>query len=64
MRPAVQEEKRTMHSKEYEDAKKEFKNCLIMSPFCFFISIILAFTEWRPIMRRELQKEREQARLG
>jgi len=46
-----------MHSEAYMKAKKEFWNCIWMSPVCFGVSIILAFTEWMPIMREELKKE-------
>ncbi len=56
-----------MHSKAYLDAKKEFINCIVLSPLCLFISLINAFREWRPIMREELRKEQEmgkQAALG
>ena len=48
-----------MHSVEYEKARKEFWNCIILSPITFFVSFVLAFTEWRPMMRRELAKERQ-----
>lgn len=46
-----------MHSKEYEEARKEFWNCIRMSPICLGISLILAFTEWRPRMKAALAKE-------
>ena len=47
-----------MHSKEYEEARKEFRNCLWMSIIGCGVPLILAFTEWRPIMRAELKKEK------
>lgn len=50
-----------MHSKEYIEARKDFINCIVMSPIGFFVPLVLAFTEWRPIMRAELRKERIQA---
>ncbi|MEA5012402.1 MAG: hypothetical protein VB100_11880 [Angelakisella sp.] len=46
-----------MHSKRYHDAQREFWNCIVLSPFCFGVSLVLAFTEWRPIMKAELKKE-------
>ncbi len=49
-----------MHSKEYEEARKEFRNCILMTPVCLGVSLVLAFKEWRPIMKRELEKERQQ----
>lgn len=45
-----------MHSKEYLEARKEFINCIVMSPICLFVSLPIAFTEWLPIMNREKQK--------
>jgi hypothetical protein len=47
-----------MHSERYVEARKEFTNCLIMSPICLFVSLVNAFTEWQPIMREELKKEK------
>ena len=41
-----------MYSKEYEQAKKEFRNCLFMGPLTLFVSWVLAFTEWAPVMKR------------
>ena len=35
-----------MHSEAYNQAKKELYNCMILSPDCLFISIIIAFKEW------------------
>ena len=46
-----------MHSKAYLEAKKEFVNCIVMSPICLGVSLFLAFTEWYPIMKRERLKE-------
>lgn len=51
-----------MHSQEYLDARKEFINCIVLSPICLFVPLVLAFTEWYPIMRRERRKEAEQAK--
>lgn len=48
-----------MHSAVYLQARKEFVNCVVMSPICFFISLIIAFTEWMPVMKAEKQKERQ-----
>lgn len=48
-----------MHSKRYEEAYKEFKNCLLVSPFTLFISLYNAFRYWKPIMDEELKKEKE-----
>ena len=53
-----------MHSEAYIKARKEFVNCIVMSPIGFFIPLVLAFTEWRPIMREELAKEHQQAMSG
>ena len=46
-----------MHSKAYLEAKKEFVNCIVMSPICLGVSLFLAFTKWYPIMKRERLKE-------
>lgn len=46
-----------MHSETYQEAKKEFWNCVFMSVFGIGIPLYLAFTEWRPIMQAELAKE-------
>jgi len=48
--------KEAMYSKEYEQAKKEFRNCLFMGPLTLFVSWVLAFTEWAPVMKREKAK--------
>jgi len=47
-----------MHSERYNQAAKEFKNCLIVSPFTLFFSLINAFRYWKPIMNEELAKEK------
>lgn len=46
-----------MHSVAYEEAKKEFINCLCMSIFGIGVPIVIAFKEWLPIMRAEKKKE-------
>ena len=53
-----------VYSKEYEEAKKEFKNCLWMSVFGLGIPIYNAIHEWLPIMRRERQRALEDAASG
>lgn len=50
-----------MHSEAYLAAKKEFINCIVLSPICLFVSLYLAFHEWYPIMKREAGEEAEQA---
>ena len=54
-----------MYSEEYEKAKKEFVNCLWMGIIGLGVPFVLAFREWRPIMKREKEKalavEREKA---
>ena len=45
-----------MYSKEYEEARKEFINCLWMGIIGLGVPFVLAFKEWRPIMRREKEK--------
>ena len=47
-----------MHSDAYLDAKKEFINCLCMTIIGLGVPLVLAFTEWLPIMREEKRKER------
>jgi len=42
-----------MYSEEYEKAKKEFYNCLRMGIIGLGVPFVLAFKEWRPIMKRE-----------
>ena len=41
-----------MESKEYLAAKHEFWNCIRMAPFSLFFSLIFAFKEWYPEMKR------------
>jgi hypothetical protein len=50
-----------MHSKRYLEAKKEFVNCIVLSPVCLFISLFIAFQEWYPIMKEERAKENANA---
>ena len=45
-----------MYSKEYEEARKEFINCLWMGIIGLGVPFVLAFREWRPIMQREKEK--------
>ncbi|MDD2648380.1 MAG: hypothetical protein PHI27_01715 [Eubacteriales bacterium] len=47
-----------MHGAEYFKARKEFINCLEMSLVGLSAAIVLAFTEWYPIMREEKRKEK------
>ncbi|MBQ3879542.1 MAG: hypothetical protein II727_04515 [Oscillospiraceae bacterium] len=44
-----------MYSKAYEEAKKEFVNCLVFGVLGLGVPFVLAFREWLPIMRREKQ---------
>lgn len=53
-----------MYSKEYEDAKKEFVNCLWMSLIGLGVPVVLAFREWWPIMQREKKKALEAQRTA
>ena len=53
-----------MYSKEYEDAKKEFVNCLWMSLIGLGVPVVLAFREWWPIMQREKKKALEVQRTA
>lgn len=46
-----------MHSEAYTEARKEFVNCIVMSPICLFVPLINAFHEWLPIMAKERQNE-------
>ena len=50
-----------MPSEAYLEAKKEFWNCIRMSIFGFGVPIIIAFREWRPIMKAEKAKEAAKA---
>ena len=45
-----------MYSAEYEEAKKEFVNCLLMGIVGLGVPFVLAFKEWWPIMKREKQR--------
>jgi len=47
-----------MYSKKYEEAKKEFVNCLCMGVIGLGVPFILALTEWWPIMQEEKKKAR------
>lgn len=48
-----------MHSERYEKARKEYINCLAMSIVCLGVPIWNAFKIWKPIMKEELEKEKE-----
>ena len=48
--------KKIKYSEEYEEAKKEFVNCILMSVICLGVPIYNAIHEWWPIMKREKQK--------
>jgi len=50
-----------MRSEAYIEAKKEFINCLCMSILGIGVPIVIAFTEWLPIMRAEKRKEKAAA---
>ena len=56
---AIRQEESTMHTKAYCEARKEFINCIVLSPICIGVSLIIAFTEWLPIMRAEKNKTEE-----
>ena len=45
-----------MYSEEYEAAKKEFINCLVMGWIGLGVPYVIAFKEWWPIMQREKKK--------
>lgn len=45
-----------MPTKEYLEARKEFINCLCMSILGVGVPIVIALTEWLPIMRAEKAK--------
>lgn len=38
-------------NKEYLDCRKEFINCICMSPITLFISLYIGLTYWLPKMR-------------
>ena len=46
-----------MHSEAYLKARKEFINCLVLSPIGLFVPLFIAFTEWLPVMHAEKKKE-------
>jgi hypothetical protein len=48
-----------MYSEAYRAAKKEFINCICMTLFGLGIPLVLAFTEWYPIMRAEKKKAKQ-----
>ncbi len=50
--------KNNNHSDAYLDARSEFVNCIVMTVMTLGVSLVLAFTEWWPIMRAERRKER------
>lgn len=45
-----------MYSKEYEEARKDFINCLVFGVICLGVPFYFAYTEWWPIMKREKEK--------
>ena len=45
-----------MRTKEYLEARTEIINCIVLSPICLFVPLIIIFTEWLPIMRAERNK--------
>lgn len=51
-----------MYSEAYQEAKKEFINCLCMSIIGVGVPLVLAFTEWLPIMREEKRKALAEAK--
>ena len=53
-----------MYSKEYENAKKEFDNCLRMGIIGLGVPFFLAFREWWPIMQREKEKALKKGRTA
>lgn len=57
MLPVTMEGSILMHSNAYLEAKKEFINCICMTIFGLGIPLVIAFTEWLPIMRAEKRKE-------
>lgn len=34
-----------MRTKEYLEARKEIINCIVLSPICLFVPLIIIFTE-------------------
>lgn len=53
-----------MHSEAYMEARKEFINCLLMTPIGLGVPLVLAFTEWWPIMKAEKKKESALVQAG
>ena len=53
-----------MYSQEYEEAKKEFVNCLVVGPFGLFVPYVLAFTEWWPLMKHKRKKPWNRGKKG
>ena len=51
----------TTHSQQYLEARKEFWNCIAMTILGLGVPLVLAFKEWRPIMKQELKKESQAA---
>ncbi len=50
--------KKNNHSDAYNDAHAEFVNCIAMTVITLGVSLVLAFTEWWPIMKAERRRER------
>ena len=46
----------SMYSDRYEQAKKEFINCMVMGVICLGFPFYNAYKEWWPIMKEEKQK--------
>lgn len=46
------------HSDIYNDAHAEFVNCIAMTIMTLGVSLVLAFTEWWPVMNEERRKEK------
>lgn len=44
----------------YEEARKEFINCLVFGIFCLGIPFYFAATEWWPMMQREKKNAQTQ----
>lgn len=51
-----------MHSEAYNEARKEFINCMVLFWITCFVSIFVGFKEWLPIMREEKRKEKQALR--
>ena len=52
---------REQHSEAYEKARKEYINCLCMTLIGLGVPLYNALKIWKPIMDRELKKEKESA---